>query len=528
MISRRELLHGAAAALGVNALPSSAAQTWDARAVVHLLPTVSDNRILLKASFDHPLPASPRLRIGGKFYPGQRTDTRGQFWAFDATGLEPSRPYELQLVGAAGRRLCDPWALKTFPAPSEKPERLRILIYTCAGGPDTLKSCLRFLPSAVRARLFSRGLSFQPDAVIANGDHVYWDLLAARASRCLGASPEAIDYAGRLDRSLPLMGTTNETAFLRATGPQILPLYGIQCRSTPVFFLQDDHDYFDNDEADDKIVTFPPDHFMLALARATQRMYYPEFLPDPGRPLGLPGSSAADRPPGVSEVFGTLRFGRLAEILLYDIRRTQTLTGPSAVLVSPVVEHWLKARMASPDVAHMINAPSNPPGWSAGKWGEWYADLLEPNGKLGVSKPKPYWQQGWREQHDRLLQAASSMRERIPLFISGDLHSIAEERIFRTGPIDLRANPVVAVLPGPLGTSDGGWPSSFRGVLAMPPAGLDVDQGLEPIEENGFLLADFTQDSAVLRFFRWNAKQPVDMIETLQPFRVTTLRRPGR
>jgi len=30
----------------------------------------------------------------------------------------------------------------------------------------------------VRNRLLRRGLSFQPDAMIANGDHVYWDLLA--------------------------------------------------------------------------------------------------------------------------------------------------------------------------------------------------------------------------------------------------------------------------------------------------------------------------------------------------------------
>ena len=44
----------------------------------------------------------------------------------------------------------------------------------------------------------------------------------------------------------------------------------------------------------------------------------------------------------------------------------------------------------------------------------------------------------------------------------------------------------------------------------MPPVGLDVEPGLEPIEENGFLLADFTPESIVLRFFRWNAKQPVE------------------
>ena len=60
-----------------------------------------------------------------------------------------------------------------------------------------------------------------------------------------------------------------------------------------MFFIQDDHDYFDNDEATDDIITFPPTHFMLQLARATQQMYYPEFLPDVARPRGLAWSSVA-------------------------------------------------------------------------------------------------------------------------------------------------------------------------------------------------------------------------------------------
>src|SRR2546429_276271 len=191
MTSRRDLL----TALGTAALSTGAVQKWDAGDVRHLLPTVSHNRILLKTSFEHPLSAPPELRVGVTFHAGQRTDTRGQFWLFDATGLEPYRPYELQLTTAGGKRLCDPWTLKTFPAPSEQPKRLRLLIYSCAGGHDVLKQPdgrSWFLPSAVRARLLERGLSFAPDALIANGDHVYWDLLAPRASLNLGASPEAI------------------------------------------------------------------------------------------------------------------------------------------------------------------------------------------------------------------------------------------------------------------------------------------------------------------------------------------------
>jgi len=108
-----------------------------------------------------------------------------------------------------------------------------------------------------------------------------------------------------------------------------------------------DHDYFDNDEAWDEIVTFPPVWFQLELARATQRLYYPEFLPDENRPRGLPWGSVGDRTEGVSESWGTVRFGRLAEILLYDVRRTCTLARPSAVFIDPEVERWLLARTAA-------------------------------------------------------------------------------------------------------------------------------------------------------------------------------------
>ena len=105
-------------------------------------------------------------------------------------------------------------------------------------------------------------------------------------------------YAGVFDRTQPVLGTPNEEVLKKAVGPQIADLYGTLMRSTPVFFLQDDHDYFENDEADDTLVTLPPDPFMLNLARASQLMYYPEFLPDAHRALGLPSGSAADRADG--------------------------------------------------------------------------------------------------------------------------------------------------------------------------------------------------------------------------------------
>ena len=41
---------------------SPSAEAWDAGRIRHLLPTVSDTRMLIKASFTQPLSASPLLR----------------------------------------------------------------------------------------------------------------------------------------------------------------------------------------------------------------------------------------------------------------------------------------------------------------------------------------------------------------------------------------------------------------------------------------------------------------------------------
>jgi hypothetical protein len=532
--NRRDFLRGAAAAslsltvpadlLAQAATSAAPAGNWDAGTLRHLIPTVSDSRILIKASFKTPLAAAPTLQVGGTAVRGRMGDTQGEHWHFYATDLPPGRPQRLSLTGERGASLCEPWQLATFPAPDARPERFRLLIYTCGGGHEVHK----FLPAATRNRLLRRALSFAPQAVVANGDQVYWDLLAPVGSKLLGLHPDAVKAAGTFDRAGVVLGGDNETVLKRAAGPQIMPVYGTDFRSTPMFFMQDDHDYFDNDEATDEVVTFPPSYFMLALARATQGMYYPEYLPDAARPLGLPWSSAGDRVWGVSESFGTLRYGRLAELLLYDVRRTQTLAGPSAVYLDPEVEKWLVARTAATDVAHLVHVPSNPPGWTAGKWGEWYPDVLGRDGKLTVAEPKPYWQAGWLKQHDRLMAAMAAMKGRAPLVISGDLHAIGVGRMLRSGALDLKANPVTVALAGPLGsrTTPLGWPSGRRGTGAAPPAHLDMIEDVKPIEQHGFTLVDFTPDKMVLRFFKWDYRtQTPDAIDTLEPFHATELGR---
>jgi hypothetical protein len=93
-------------------------------------------------------------------------------------------------------------------------------------------------------------------------------------------------------------------------------------------------------------------------------------------------------------------------------------------------------------------------------------------------------------------------------------------RVHCFGHLNFSSNSVIAVLPGPLGTSDGGWASEFRGVGPKPPQHLDMEETVSPIEENGFLLADFTPEIITLRY-----SQPITDIDTLEPFHTTELRR---
>ncbi|MDJ0850060.1 MAG: hypothetical protein QNK04_16945 [Myxococcota bacterium] len=542
-LARREFLRGLVAAAAGSALapalgcreplvPGAARATadgWGAGEVVHLLPTASHDRIRLKASFRAPLERAPRLVAGGQAVSGVRGDSRGSFWSFDVAGLPPATSQRLELRDAGGRELCEPWPLRTLPAPDDRPERLRLLVYTCAGGPENLYDFgvwNAFLPIAQRQRMLRRALAFEPDAVVANGDHVYWDLQSS-AGWAMGRSWRAGAVAGWFDRERAVLGTENEDVLLRAFGPQIAGLYGVLFRSLPVFFLQDDHDYGENDEASPELRTFPPDRFALDLARTTQRLYYPELVAD----AALPARHVTRA--GLAESFGSLRWGRLFEALLYDCRRALTNASDPArrdagsALVPPEIERWLLDRTGGSPCTHVAHMPSTPVLWTVGKWGEWYPDFEDQRGALRPDVEKPYWPAGWQDQHDRLLAAAAGRRDRTPLFVSGDLHALGAGRIVASRGQSFRENPVVSVLVGPLGTGPLGWPSEFRGQSAVPSGTLEVEEILEPLEENGFSLLDVTRDEVRVSQFRWTPAQGDDALDDLQPFAVHRFRRPG-
>lgn len=541
-LKRRDFLRGSAGSMAgawLSAWPwqKLAAQqdlnpvtdNWDSGIVRHLLPAVNESRILIKASFSSALTETPRLLIqngsSNRLVEGYVNDTSGEFWQFYATELQSDTEYELSLQDSGGNALCEPWPLSTFPAPQQNPEQVRVLFYTCAGGPEGeyfgIGDRRGNLPIAIRQRLLKRGLSFTPQAAVANGDHIYWDLHTWQGDQAGELSPAGqrsnFDFAARV------MGGSNEEAMKLAAGPQIAPLYGTAFRSTPVYFLQDDHDHWENDSP----LTYPVPWFQLQLARTTQQLYYPEFLPDVTRSAGLPYSSSSARGE-LSESFGTLRYGQLLEVLLYDVRRTLSVGELNAVFLDSNVENWLVQRTASQDTRHLVHVPSNPPGWTAGKWGEWYPDVLHPEtGQLTTQIPKPHWQQGWLNQHDRIMQSLADMKHRNPLVIAGDLHATGVGTMHGTGNLDFSDNPITNILCGPVSTSIRGFPSVVRGVRPAPSQYLNFQEQVPPFEEHGFSIVDFEQDRIVAKLFKWDVNsQPVDAIDTLEPYYTVELDRP--
>jgi len=514
---------------------------WNSGYVVHILPAVNDNRILLKTSFLIPI-TNPRLNVNGTYFSGEKTDTYGYFWCFNAFNLLSNTTYQLILENALGQRLCDPWTIKTFPSSNSTPNHLRILAFTGSGGHDACRSWYGTgqIPLYIRQLLLNKALSLEPDIIIGSGDQIYYDVRYGVSSKNMGDSIRAIAYNGRLNPFIDVLGTANEIVLRNAVGPQIAYLYGTACRSIPTYFILDDHDYFANDDAVEKFsvnfqllmagldpfifpcVTFPPDEFSLKLCRAAQKLYLPEFLPDENRPLSLPSTGASDRSENVSECFGTVRYGNLLEGLLYDVRRYVTLTGASATFIPTDVENWIINRTLTANTTYLINFSPISVGWSAGKWLSWYPDVRsEINGQpvLTNDTSKYLWQEGWFEQHNRLLNASFATQNSTPLFVCGDMHAQTAGMILKSGSLDFSTNPIPSLLTGSLSVDGGGFPSGgLRGIEATPPNDLQVFQNLTSYEKAGFVLMDITSTRIQIDFYAWRlGLDLIQMIPNLQP-----------
>jgi hypothetical protein len=116
------------------------------------------------------------------------------------------------------------------------------------------------------------------------------------------------------------------------------------------------------------------------------------------------------------------------------------------------------------------------------------------------SAEKYLWQQGWWLQHQRFLGALQERPQRRIIF-SGDIHAQGAVSIRGSGSLDFRASPIVSVLVGPVGTSQGTWPSFAREITASQPEWMKTNELAETREVNGFALFDFVGDKAHLQLF---------------------------
>src|SRR5258708_24559656 len=134
MTTRRQFLQGMTTLAAASVVPeelraqSKSAPLWNGGDLVHLLPTVNDERMLIKASFVRALAKPPRLLVDKRAASSRRTDGSGEHWEFTIDGLQPARRYTLQLVDAGGEKLPHPRPLENFPSPRARRQTPRVLM----------------------------------------------------------------------------------------------------------------------------------------------------------------------------------------------------------------------------------------------------------------------------------------------------------------------------------------------------------------------------------------------------------------
>ena len=241
-------------------------------------------------------------------------------------------------------------------------------------------------------------------------------------------------------------------------------------------------------------MTFPADSFSKDVFKKMADLFYPPLLDTPdGKP---------------KRKIGRIRYGKVFEGLLADCAGDMTLGNKNAVLISKQNEEWISSRIKNSQVKNLAFIPSHPFGYTAGKWREWYPDVVAEEGATGtVSNEllsatkgslttdvrKYLWQEGWFLQHQRLIKSIAK-RKGSRFIFSGDIHAISASSIMKSGDIKLK-NEVKTFLVGSVGSSSAGWPSFARGITADNPKSLVCNSIYKTREENGFTFFKFGKES---------------------------------
>ena len=238
--------------------------------VRHILASASHERFALSISLYKKASKLDLILDGQNIVKGMQVDKKGTNWKFISDKLLSNQSYELQLI-SDDRPIYKPWKIKTFPSPNLDVENVSFMSFTCAGGPEGFRSSGKefFKPIKFRQKVFAEGLSKKPDFAISIGDHIYWDL-RGESSPPVGRNNKFIKFFlgsyislvyGKFNRLESASSSTNEKVLKKLGNEQIASLYGTKFKSTPIFFIPDDHDYFENDDAEEQLVTFPADKF---------------------------------------------------------------------------------------------------------------------------------------------------------------------------------------------------------------------------------------------------------------------------
>ena len=126
--------------------------------------------------------------------------------------------------------------------------------------------------------------------------------------------------------------------------------------------------------------------------------------------------------------------------------------------------------------------------------------LTDVQGQLTTTAQKYFWQKGWWDQHQRLLEALAKFRQGSRIIFSGDIHAQGVVDIRSSGDLVLE-KPVRSILVDPVGTSDATWPSTARGIAAGEPGWLISDEVLATREVNGVTIFEFEGPEARIRLF---------------------------
>ena len=358
-----------------------------------------------------------------------------------------------------------PWTLGTFPPRDSKPDRFRLLVYTCAGGNGearTSDGTQAFVPLAERQRLLRRALSFQPQAVIANGDHVYWDLLAGPSARILmstrdrgqarrqGVQPRAAGARHRERGAARSRGVAADRRPLRH--PAALDA-GLLPAGRPRLLRERPR------RRHHRHVPARPVHARARRARRRSSTT-PSSCPTP---IARPGSAAPAR--RIARRVSPRRSARCAtataRALLWDCRRYHHAGGADRRLHAARDRAWLLAPHGGADErrAHR-GAACRRRRWAGARASG--ASGIPTCSRRAASSAPPRRSPTGRKDGTASTIACSKPPSRwiaSRLFVSGDLHALGVGRILRSGSLNLRSNPITTVLAGPLGTGPVGWAS---------------------------------------------------------------------